>query len=241
VAGEREQRAIVDDVPGLGVLAVEYGPHAVVEDLLRHAPECLECSGMTAEQRRQVLMQHKAAPEHTAVAQHHREQPDDVKSLPIPTPNSRPILTPHWVLLRACPRSTAPWACGANGAGCPLCITPWIEVGVVSPAEAAAAERSSVDGGVHPRIRFAARDQPLLAIVRSDANGCSVALCQRRQPPKGGGRRPAFTEGCRTAILEHQERRLVSRRRVDRPERTISAPERTVRRYARILAAANIA
>jgi hypothetical protein len=164
-----------------------------------------------------------------------------VKSLPIPTPNSRPILTPHWVLLRACPRSTAPWACGANGAGCPLCITPWIEVGVVSPAEAAAAERSSVDGGVHPRIRFAARDQPLLAIVRSDANGCSVALCQRRQPPKGGGRRPAFTEGCRTAILEHQERRLVSRRRVDRPERTISAPERTVRRYARILAAANIA
>jgi hypothetical protein len=27
----------------------------------------------------------------------------------------------------------------------------------------------------------------------------------------------------------------------DRPERTISAPERTVRRYARILAAANIA
>ena len=32
----------------------------------------------------------------------------------------------------------------------------------------------------------AARDQPLLAIVRSDANGCSVALCQRRQPPKAG-------------------------------------------------------
>ena len=29
-------------------------------------------------------------------------------------------------------------------------------------------------------------DQPLLAIFRSDANGCSVALCQRRQPPKAG-------------------------------------------------------
>src|SRR3984957_6303976 len=53
----------------------------------------------------------------------------------------------------------------------------------------------AVDGGVNPRksgddrkagTRFAARDQSLLAIVRSDANGCSVALCQRRQPPKAG-------------------------------------------------------
>ena len=34
--------------------------------------------------------------------------------------------------------------------------------------------------------RFAACDQPLLAIYRSDANGCPVALCQRRQPPKAG-------------------------------------------------------
>jgi hypothetical protein len=54
---------------------------------------------------------------------------------------------------------------------------------------------SLVDGGVNPRksgddrksgTRFAARDQPLLAIFRSNANGCSVALCQRRQPPKAG-------------------------------------------------------
>ena len=53
----------------------------------------------------------------------------------------------------------------------------------------------AVDGGVNPRItgddrkagtRFAACDQPLLAIYRSDANGCPVALCQRRQPPKAG-------------------------------------------------------
>jgi hypothetical protein len=52
-----------------------------------------------------------------------------------------------------------------------------------------------VDGGVNPRksgddrkagTRFAACDQPLLAIYRSDANGCPVALCQRRQPPKAG-------------------------------------------------------
>ena len=53
----------------------------------------------------------------------------------------------------------------------------------------------SVDGGVNPRksgddrksgTRIAAPDQTLLAVFRSDANGCSVALCQRRQPPKAG-------------------------------------------------------
>ena len=52
-----------------------------------------------------------------------------------------------------------------------------------------------VDGGVNPRksgddrksgTRIAAPDQTLLAVFRSDANGCSVALCQRRQPPKAG-------------------------------------------------------
>src|SRR5207344_334095 len=63
---------------------------------------------------------------------------------------------------------------------------------------------------------------------------------------EGGGRRPAFTEGCRTAILEHQERWLVSRRR--RSARPESGPMRRRSRhrnglcavYARILAAANI-
>ena len=53
----------------------------------------------------------------------------------------------------------------------------------------------AVDGGVNPRVngddrksgtRIAAPDQTLLAVFRSDANGCSVALCQRRQPPKAG-------------------------------------------------------
>ena len=37
-----------------------------------------------------------------------------------------------------------------------------------------------------PGTRFGSLDQQLLAIFRSDANGCSVALCQRRQPPKAG-------------------------------------------------------
>jgi hypothetical protein len=49
--------------------------------------------------------------------------------------------------------------------------------------------KGGVDGGVNPRksgddrksgTRFAAPEQPVLAIFRSDANGCSVALCQRR-------------------------------------------------------------
>jgi len=53
----------------------------------------------------------------------------------------------------------------------------------------------AVDGGVNPRksgddrksgTRFAVYNRPLLAIYRSDANGCPVALCQRRQPPKAG-------------------------------------------------------
>ena len=48
VAGEREQRAIVDDVAGLGVLTMEHRSHAIVENLLRHAPERLECGGVTA-------------------------------------------------------------------------------------------------------------------------------------------------------------------------------------------------
>jgi hypothetical protein len=41
---------------------------------------------------------------------------------------------------------------------------------------------------------FAVHDRPLLAIVRSDANGCSAALCQRRQPPK------AVAEGQRCVL-----------------------------------------
>jgi hypothetical protein len=52
-----------------------------------------------------------------------------------------------------------------------------------------------VDGGQNPRksgddrnpgMGFAVQRQPLLAVVRSDANRCSVALCPRRQPPKAG-------------------------------------------------------
>ena len=77
MTGEREQRAIVDDVADLGILTIEHRSHAVIEDLLRHAAQRLERRGMTAQQCLQVLMQHEAAPQHAAVAQHQREQPDD--------------------------------------------------------------------------------------------------------------------------------------------------------------------
>ena len=40
-------------------------------------PKRLERGGVTAQQRRQVLVQHEAGPQHAAVAQHQREQPDD--------------------------------------------------------------------------------------------------------------------------------------------------------------------
>ena len=77
MAGELEQRAVVDDVAGLGVLADHRGLHAVVEDLLRHAAERLEGGGVAAQQGRQVLVHHEAAPQHPAVPEHQREQPDD--------------------------------------------------------------------------------------------------------------------------------------------------------------------
>ena len=77
MAGKLEQRAIVDDVAGLGILAAEHGAHAIVEDVFRHAAQSLERGGLTAQQRRQVLVQHEAGPQHPAVAQHQREQPED--------------------------------------------------------------------------------------------------------------------------------------------------------------------
>jgi len=48
VAGERQQRAVVDDVAGVGILTMEHRAHAVIEDLLGHAPERLECGGVAA-------------------------------------------------------------------------------------------------------------------------------------------------------------------------------------------------
>ena len=71
------QRAIVDDMAGLGILADHRGLHPVVEDLLRHAAERLEGGNVAAQQRRHVLVQHEAAPQHPAVSKYQREQPDD--------------------------------------------------------------------------------------------------------------------------------------------------------------------
>ena len=77
MAREVEQRAIVDDVTSLGVVTDHRRLHAVVEDLLWHATECFEGGDVAAQDCRQILMQHEAAPHHSAVPEHQREQPDD--------------------------------------------------------------------------------------------------------------------------------------------------------------------
>ena len=81
VVGERDQSGVVDDMARGRVLAAEHSAHAIVEDLLRHAAERLESGGMAAQQRLQVLMHDEPAPQHAAVAQHEREQPDHVLGL----------------------------------------------------------------------------------------------------------------------------------------------------------------
>jgi hypothetical protein len=77
MAREVEQRAIVDDVTSLDVVTDHRRLHAVVEDLLWHATECFEGGDVAAQDCRQILMQHEAAPHHSAVPEHQREQPDD--------------------------------------------------------------------------------------------------------------------------------------------------------------------
>ena len=75
----------------------------------------------------------------------------------------------------------------------------------------------AVDGGVNPRksgddrksgTRIAAPDRPpgRLSIRCKRLFGGPLSTPSAAE---GGGRRPAFTEGCRTVILDHQERRLV--------------------------------
>ena len=46
MAGEGEKRAIIDNVAGVGILALEHRAHAVVEDLFRHAAQRLERGGV---------------------------------------------------------------------------------------------------------------------------------------------------------------------------------------------------
>ncbi len=80
MARELDEGAVVDDVTccrsGLGILAVEHGFHAVVEDLGWCPAKGLECGGVAAQHGLHVLMWDEAAPQHAAVAEHEREQPD---------------------------------------------------------------------------------------------------------------------------------------------------------------------
>ncbi len=50
---------------------------SVIQDFGRHAAERLERRDMAMQHRRQVLVHHEARPQHSAVPEHHREQPDD--------------------------------------------------------------------------------------------------------------------------------------------------------------------
>ena len=76
VLGERDQRAIVDDVT-IAILAGHRGLHAVVEDLDRHAADRREGQHVTAQQRLQILMHDEASEDMPGMAEHQREQPDD--------------------------------------------------------------------------------------------------------------------------------------------------------------------
>jgi len=67
---------MVDDPRRVG-LTEDGGLHPVVEDLLGHAAEAGEGGDVTAQHRGEVLAGDEAAPQPTAVTQHHREQPDD--------------------------------------------------------------------------------------------------------------------------------------------------------------------
>lgn len=50
---------------------VEHRLHAVIRGSAPTCPRTLEGGGLTAQQRLQILTQHKAAPQHAAVAHHH--------------------------------------------------------------------------------------------------------------------------------------------------------------------------
>ena len=67
MAGEVEQRAVVDDA-AFRRLADDGGLHPVVEDLLRHAAEVGERRDVAAQDRLQVLMQDEARPQPAAGA-----------------------------------------------------------------------------------------------------------------------------------------------------------------------------
>jgi hypothetical protein len=76
MAGEVEQRAVVDDA-AFRCFTDDGGLHPVVEDFLRHAVEVGERCDVAAQDRLQVLMQDEARPQPPARSEHQREQPDD--------------------------------------------------------------------------------------------------------------------------------------------------------------------
>lgn len=78
VLGQRQQRAIVDDVAFV-IFAGDRRLHPVVEDLDRYSSNGVERLHMTAQQRLQVLVHDVAGEDVARVAKHEREQPDDAR------------------------------------------------------------------------------------------------------------------------------------------------------------------
>ena len=76
VLGERDQRAVVDDVT-IAILACHRGFHPIVDDLNRHTADRLEGSHVATQKRLQVLMQAKPSDDMPGMAESQGKQPDD--------------------------------------------------------------------------------------------------------------------------------------------------------------------
>src|SRR3954469_11409569 len=74
--GEIEKRAIVDHEP-VQILADDGCLHSVVKHFAGSPADRLERGDVATQNGLQILVQDEARPDQPAVAQHHREQPDD--------------------------------------------------------------------------------------------------------------------------------------------------------------------
>jgi hypothetical protein len=81
MGGQIEELGIVGDPLGWLIRVLDLTEHgglpAVVQDLLRHAAECLEGGDVAPKHGRQILAGDEPGPHQAAVAEHDREQPDD--------------------------------------------------------------------------------------------------------------------------------------------------------------------
>lgn len=76
MASEIEQSAVINNAARFA-FADDRSLHSVVKDLARNAADRIERRRLASQHRRQILMHSKSRPDETAIAQHHRKQPDD--------------------------------------------------------------------------------------------------------------------------------------------------------------------